>query len=77
MSQLLIADVAESLLERLRQRASRHGRTAEAEARAILAAALQGPPGPWDRINAFREQLATSGRTFSDSTELLREDRER
>ncbi len=29
----------------------------------------------WQRIEAIREQLASSGRTFSDSTELVREDR--
>jgi predicted DNA-binding antitoxin AbrB/MazE fold protein len=31
----------------------------------------------WAAINAFREQLAASGRTFPDSTDLIREDRER
>jgi hypothetical protein len=37
-----------------------------------------GPPAdPWAAINAFRERLAASGRVFSDSTELIREDRER
>ncbi len=32
---------------------------------------------PWAAINAFRERLAASGRVFTDSTELIREDRER
>ena len=32
---------------------------------------------PWASINAFRERLAASGRTFSDSVELIREDRDR
>ncbi len=32
---------------------------------------------PWAGINAFRERLAASGRVFSDSTELIREDRDR
>ena len=31
----------------------------------------------WDEVNAIRAQLAASGRAFSDSAELLREDRER
>jgi hypothetical protein len=35
------------------------------------------PAEPWAAINAFRERLATSGRVFSDSTELIREDRNR
>ncbi|MBV9122716.1 MAG: hypothetical protein JO112_05125 [Planctomycetes bacterium] len=77
MPQLVISDVEDSLLEQLRERASAHGRTTEAEAKAILAAAMQAPPNPWDRINAFRQQLERSGRTFSDSAELLREDRDR
>lgn len=38
-------------------------------------------PGPaadqWAAINAFRERLAASGRIFTDSTELIREDRDR
>jgi cysteinyl-tRNA synthetase len=29
----------------------------------------------WKRIDAIREQLERSGRTFSDSAELIREDR--
>jgi hypothetical protein len=35
------------------------------------------PIDPWAAINAFRERLAASGRVFSDSTELIREDRDR
>lgn len=34
-------------------------------------------PDPWPAINAFRERLAASGRSFTDSAELIREDRER
>jgi hypothetical protein len=36
---------------------------------------LPEPEAVWQRIDAIREQLASSGRTFSDSTELVREDR--
>lgn len=32
---------------------------------------------PWASINAFRERLAASGRTFGDSVEQIREDRDR
>lgn len=34
-------------------------------------------PDPWAAINAFRERLAASGRVFTDSVELIREDRDR
>jgi hypothetical protein len=46
-------------------------------------AAANGTPAPrpaagsWAAINAFRKRLAASGRVFSDSTELIREDRDR
>jgi hypothetical protein len=32
---------------------------------------------PWAAINEFRRRQAASGRTFTDSAELVREDRER
>jgi hypothetical protein len=34
-------------------------------------------PDAWASINAFRERLAASGRVFTDSVELIREDRDR
>ena len=44
-------------------------------------ASANGTPAPtpdrWSAINAFREQLAASGRVFTDSVELIREDRDR
>ncbi|MBM3366802.1 MAG: DNA-binding protein [Betaproteobacteria bacterium] len=40
MANLLVRDVDEALVRSLKQRAGRHGRSAEAEHRAILAAAL-------------------------------------
>ena len=40
MANLLVRDVDESLVKALKQRAGKHGRSAEAEHRAILAAAL-------------------------------------
>jgi antitoxin FitA len=78
MATLLIPDVEESILARLRDRAVTNGRSAEAEAKAILECQLQAAPtAAWERVNQFRGQLAASGRTFSDSAELVREDRER
>ena len=78
MSQLLIPDVAESLLQQLQQRAARNRRSVEAEARVILEDALRPDPAKvWAEIDAFRQRLAASGRIFSDSTELIREDRDR
>jgi plasmid stability protein len=76
MPELVIPNVDEALLRRLREQASAHGRTPEEEARSILVEGVQGR-GVWEQVNAFRQRLAASGRDFSDSAELLREDRER
>jgi plasmid stability protein len=78
LAELLIPNMAESLLERLQKRAEARGSTAEAEAKRILTQALDPTMAdPWAVVDAIRERLASSGRTFTDSTELLREDRER
>ena len=78
MSHLVIPDLDDATLARLRARAARHGRTVETEARAILADAVPVvPAAQWAAINALREELAAGGRSFPDSTELIREDRAR
>jgi plasmid stability protein len=41
MAQLLVRDVDEAIVKALRERAARHGRSAEAEHREILAKALR------------------------------------
>ena len=78
MPQLVIPDLDEIILNRLRERAAMTGRSLEAEARTILADAVASHPvRDWARVNALRDQLAASGRTFPDSTDQLREDRNR
>ena len=78
MAFILIPDFEDSTLIRLRERSAAHGRSPEAEAKVMLEGLLQAPTAPiWDRVNAFRHGLAASGRPFGDSTELLREDRDR
>jgi antitoxin FitA len=78
MPALMIADVDETVLARLRERASANGRTLEAEVRFILQQALETTIDPkWRQVNVLHDQLAVSGRAFSGSADLLREDRER
>jgi len=78
VSNLVIHGVEESIFERLRQFAAAHGRTPAVEAKVILQQALQPPPAAgWEQVNAIRRELAASGRDFSDSVDLIREDRER
>lgn len=68
----------DGVLHRLRERATRHGRTPTEEAKAILAEALHGKgPDVWAPVDVIYQRLAASGRTFSDSADLLREDRDR
>ena len=78
MQELVLTDVDDVVLHDLRQRATRHGRTAEEEAKAILAEALRSKrPDLWAPVDAIYQRLAASGRTFTDSADLLREDRDR
>ena len=76
MPQLLVRKVDEDLVVRLKQRAARAGRSAEAEHRLILEEALRpGKPSFAERARRHREALR--GRVHSDSAELIREDRDR
>ncbi|HKI34681.1 MAG TPA: hypothetical protein VKA46_22685 [Gemmataceae bacterium] len=78
MSTILTLQVDELVISRLRERAAAQGRSPEAEANAILRQALLPPDsGAWAEVNAIRERLAASARAFTDSADLLREDRER
>ena len=57
MADLLVRGVDEDLVRALKERAGAHGRSAEAEHRAILAAALARP-----RRRSFAEVLASMPR---------------
>lgn len=76
MSDLLIRDLDPELLRRLKLRAKRRGRSLQAEVREIL---KNNTPLTVDeareRFAQVRAQLG--GRKFSDSTDLVREDRDR
>jgi plasmid stability protein len=78
MADLLVSGVDAGVLERLARLAHSHGRTPAAEAKEILTLAV-GPASSqsWAAVDAIRTRLAANGKPFSDSTELLREDRER
>ncbi len=62
MVDLLVRNVDESLVRALKERAGAHGRSAEAEHRAILAAALARP-----RRLSFAEALASMPAVGLDS----------
>lgn len=83
MSQIFITDLDPLLIEKLKVRAQRQGRSLEAELKAILEAAAEVEvvdkaavmSAARKRIEQARKKYA--GRIFSDSVELLREDRQR
>ena len=75
MAQLLVREVPQDVVEALKRRAKEHGRSAEAEHRAILEEALRPErAGFWERAAKLREEM--HGRTFTDSTDLIRQDRD-
>jgi plasmid stability protein len=76
MPNLLVRDLDPDLLERLKAQAKRNRRSVQAEVKELLKnhVALSMEEAI-KRIEKFRQSLG--GRKFSDSAELIREDRER
>ncbi len=76
MPQLLIRNLEEQTIAVLKERAKRHNRSLQKEVQLILEESATRPDETPSAI-AERWQGYFAGRSFSDSTELLREDRER
>ena len=79
MPDVLIRNVPERVLERLKRRAAHHHRSLQGELMTVLelAASETGAKSPADLADEMRRRLASTGRTSTDSTPLIREDRER
>ncbi|MFM8552000.1 MAG: FitA-like ribbon-helix-helix domain-containing protein [Nitrospiraceae bacterium] len=77
MAQVLVRQLDDRVVERLKRRAKEHGRSLQSEVKTILEEAAPDYEAAWKRIERFRARLEGSGRRFSDSTELVREDRDR
>lgn len=76
MAQILIRNLDEATVERLKQRAAQNGRSLQAEVKMILDQAIQVDPQPARQMAArIREKL--KNRQTSNSTDLLREERYR
>ena len=75
MPQLLVRDVPRDVVEALKRRASSHGRSAEAEHRAILEQALKAGRETF-RTRARQLRDETQGRIAGESADLIREDRD-
>lgn len=77
MAQVLVRQLNDKVVDRLKKRAKEHGRSLQSEVKTILEEAVPDYERAWKRIDIFRKKLTRSGRKFSDSTVLIREDRER
>jgi hypothetical protein len=80
MPDLLVRGVKPETVEFFKQRARRKGVSLQAELEALLDAEVERERAAaraiWDEVDAFRNSLKAPGRTFSDSGELIREDRD-
>jgi len=76
MASLHVRNLDDDLVARLKRRAVRHGRSAEAEHREILRQALsgEGEKSFWELAAEMRK--LTAGRHHTPSEELIREDRD-
>jgi plasmid stability protein len=79
VSDVVLREVPEPLLAALRERASHHRRSVEGEVLTILEEAIGAATraDPVVAARAIHDRLAATGRVFTDSVELLREDRDR
>lgn len=76
MARILIRDLDDEAVKRLKERARRHSRSLQGEAKLILTQAV-GLSLREARELARQWQQKLAGRSFPDSTELIREDRQR
>ncbi|HET8997853.1 MAG TPA: hypothetical protein VFN42_14385 [Acetobacteraceae bacterium] len=75
MGQLIVRGLDDRLIQSLKQRAARYGRSAEAEHRAILEQALSPELEAFEQVAA--RLRARTPRQTSDSADLIRQDRDR
>lgn len=77
MSQLLVRNLSTETIEKLKHRAQTNHRSLQAEVALILeqAANIQATDF-WHNAKQIREQLMQSRKVFSDSSELIREERD-
>ena len=76
MSQVLVRNLPTEVVRKLKLRARQHRRSLQEELKEILEqAAQQNVKGVQAKVNRVRKLFA--GRTFSDSSDLIRKDRAR
>ena len=73
---LTIGNLDDGVVQLLRIRAARHGRSMEAEVRSILAAAVAVEPAEDFRVLAAKLREVAAGRPHTPSEQLVREGRD-
>jgi plasmid stability protein len=76
MAQLIVRNLDDELVARLKQRAAEHGRSAEAEHREILRQALEEEPRRSFKELAAQVRAMTAGRHHTPAEILLHEGRD-
>ncbi len=76
MAQIIVRNLDNSVVERLKSRARNNGRSLEAEVRLILEQSARVDMST-ARNMAMDMRMRLKGRKFPDVAELIREDRER
>ena len=77
MAQLLVRDLEPEIINRLKIRAKSHNRSLQGEAKLILEEAAHKMTMTEARAVAQKWQKRLAGRKFTDSADLIREDRDR
>ncbi len=78
MAEIRIRSLDDSIVAALRLRAKQHGRSLEAELRALLTReALGSRRALLDKLDRFRETLRAEYGAFPDSTPMIRAERDR
>ena len=76
MAQLIVRNLEDEIVDALKARAAAHGRSAEAEHRAILYAALQGPTAGkslWEWLAAMPNVREDEDEDFARDRDLPRD----
>jgi plasmid stability protein len=74
MAQVIVRQLDEEVVARLKRRAASHGNSLEQELRKILTEAARPD---WATFRELAEAIRAAGRPKTDSVALLREDRNR
>ena len=78
MAGIVLTNIAEAIVNELHRRAAAHRRSAAEEAKSILSEALTATQqAGWEGADAIHARLSRANREFTDSADLIREDRDR